>query len=205
MLFNFNSYKYARSLHRIYSRLHLNMPPKLELIAAACENMGIGVNGDLPWRLKTEMAYFTRMTTNTMCKNKRNVILMGRRTWECIPEKYRPLKDRINMVLTSQLLDYGDDAIVCKSIPHALDVISGMQNEVERVWVIGGSNVYKSAMESPHFGRLYLTRIKKKFECDTFFPSIPNDFVLIEDPMVPQGIQEEKGIEFVYEVYKRSS
>ncbi|KAG5313330.1 DYR reductase, partial [Acromyrmex insinuator] len=181
------------------------MPPKLELIAAACENMGIGVNGDLPWRLKTEMAYFTRMTTNTMCKNKRNVILMGRRTWECIPEKYRPLKDRINMVLTSQLLDYGDDAIVCKSIPHALDVISGMQNEVERVWVIGGSNVYKSAMESPHFGRLYLTRIKKKFECDTFFPSIPNDFVLIEDPMVPRGIQEEKGIEFVYEVYKRSS
>ncbi|KAG5329251.1 DYR reductase, partial [Acromyrmex charruanus] len=181
------------------------MPPKLELIAAACENMGIGVNGDLPWRLKTEMAYFTRMTTNTKCKNKRNVVLMGRRTWECIPEKYRPLKDRINMVLTSQSLDYGDDAIVCKSIPHVLDVILGMQNEVERVWVIGGSSVYKSAMESPHFGRLYLTRIKKKFECDTFFPSIPNDFVLIEDPMVPQGIQEEKGIEFVYEVYKRSS
>ncbi|KYQ50751.1 Dihydrofolate reductase [Trachymyrmex zeteki] len=179
------------------------MLPKLELIAAACENMGIGVNGDLPWRLKTEMAYFTRMTTNTKYKNKRNVVLMGRRTWECIPEKYRPLKDRINMVLTSQSLDYGDDAITCKSIPHAFDVISGMQNQVERVWVIGGSSVYKSAMESPHFGRLYLTRIKKKFECDTFFPSISNDLVLIEDPMIPQGIQEEKGIEFVYEVYER--
>ncbi|KYN36446.1 Dihydrofolate reductase [Trachymyrmex septentrionalis] len=179
------------------------MPLKLELIAAACENMGIGINGDLPWRLKTEMTYFTCMTTNTKNKNKRNVVLMGRRTWEGIPEKYRPLKDRINMVLTSQSLDYGGDAIVCKSIPHALDVISEMHNEVERVWVIGGSNVYKSAIESPHFGRLYLTRIKKKFECDTFFPSIPNDFVLIEDPTIPQGIQKEKGIEFVYEVYER--
>ncbi|KYN16429.1 PREDICTED: dihydrofolate reductase isoform X2 [Trachymyrmex cornetzi] len=179
------------------------MPPKLELIAAACENMGIGINGDLPWRLKTEMAYFTYMTINTEHKNKRNVVLMGRRTWECIPKKYRPLKDRINMVLTSQSLDYGDDAITCKSIPHALDIISGMQNEVERIWVIGGSSLYKSAMESSYFGRLYLTRIKKKFECDTFFPSIPNDLVLIDDPTVPQGIQEEKGIKFVYEVYER--
>ncbi|XP_024879399.1 dihydrofolate reductase isoform X1 [Temnothorax curvispinosus] len=190
-------------LHRIYSRVYLNMPPKLELIAAACENMGIGANGNLPWRLKTEMAFFTRMTTDTKDRNKRNVVLMGRRTWECIPGKYRPLKNRINMVLTSQLLNCGDEAIVCKSIPHALDVISEMQNQVERIWVIGGSSVYKSAMESPHFGRLYLTRIKKKFECDTFFPLIPNDFVSIEDPAVPQGTQEENGIEFVYEVYER--
>ena len=53
---------------------------------------------------RAEMAYFTRMTTDTRNKNKRNVVLMGRRTWECIPEKYRPLKDRINMVLTSQSL-----------------------------------------------------------------------------------------------------
>ncbi|XP_011693649.1 PREDICTED: dihydrofolate reductase isoform X1 [Wasmannia auropunctata] len=203
MLFNFSGKYAARLLRRIYSRVYFNMPPKLELIAAACENMGIGVNGDLPWRLKMEMAYFTRMTTDTKHKNKKNIVLMGRRTWECIPGKYRPLKDRINMVLTSQSLDYGDEAIACKSIAHALDVISGMENQVERVWVIGGSSVYKSAMESPHFGRLYLTRIKKKYECDTFFPPIPNDFVLIEDPTVPQGTQEENGIEFVYEVYER--
>ncbi|XP_012538901.1 dihydrofolate reductase isoform X2 [Monomorium pharaonis] len=179
------------------------MPPKLELIAAACENMGIGINGNLPWRLKKEMAFFTRMTTDTKQKDKKNVVLMGRRTWECIPKKYRPLKDRINMVLSSQALDCGDEVIACKSILHALDVISGMQNQVERVWVIGGSSVYKSAMESPHFGRLYLTRIKKNFECDTFFPPIPNDFALITDPTVPQGTQEENGIEFVYEVYER--
>ncbi|KAL6263143.1 hypothetical protein P5V15_005944 [Pogonomyrmex californicus] len=179
------------------------MSHKLELIAAACENMGIGINGNLPWRLKTEMAFFTRMTTETNHTNKKNVVLMGRRTWECIPDKYRPLKDRINMVLTSKSLDYGNEAITCKSIPHALDIITQMQNQIERVWVIGGSSVYKSAMESPYFGRLYLTRIKKKFECDTFFPLIPNDFVLIEDPTVPQGIQKENGIEFVYEVYER--
>lgn len=181
----------------------LTMLPKLELIAAACENMGIGVNGTLPWRLKTEMEYFTRMTTETIDKNKKNVVLMGRRTWDCLPEKYKPLKDRINMVLTSQSINYGDKAIVCKSIPNALEVIAELQNEIERVWVIGGNRVYKEAMESPHFRRLYLTRIKKNFECDTFFPPIPNNFVLVRDPIVPQDTQEEKGIKFVYEVYEK--
>lgn len=192
-----------RSLPFYYSCV--NMVPKLELIAAACENMGIGINGGLPWRLKTEMTYFTRMTTDTKDKNKKNVVLMGRRTWDCIPEKYRPLENRINMVLTSQSLDYGDKAITCKSIPHAIKVITEMQNQIERVWVIGGSGVYKDAMESPYFGRLYLTRIKKEFECDTFFPPIPSDFVLIKDPTVPQDIQEEKGIKFVYEVYEKGT
>ncbi|XP_025162324.1 dihydrofolate reductase isoform X2 [Harpegnathos saltator] len=156
------------------------MLPKLELIAAACENMGIGIKGDLPWRLKTEMEYFTRMTTETKDKNKKNVVLMGRRTWDCLPETYRPLRNRINMVLTSQLMNYGDKAIVCTSIPNALEIITKIQNEVERVWVIGGSKVYKEAMESPYFGRLYLTRIRKRFECDTFFPPIPNNFVLVQ-------------------------
>lgn len=50
------------------------------------------------------MQYFTRMTTETKDKSKKNVVLMGRRTWDCLPEKYKPLKGRINMVLTSQLL-----------------------------------------------------------------------------------------------------
>lgn len=181
----------------------IGMPPKLQLIAAACENMGIGVNGDLPWRLKTEMAFFTRMTTDTQDKGKKNVVLMGRRTWNCLPDKYRPLKDRINMVLTSRPKDLGDQAIACESLSRALEVIAGMQDQIERVWVIGGSTVYKEVMASPHFGRLYLTRIKKEFDCDTFFPTIPDDFILVQDPTVPQGTHEEKGIKFIYEVYER--
>ncbi|XP_029052826.2 dihydrofolate reductase [Osmia bicornis bicornis] len=181
------------------------MSLSLNLIAAACEGMGIGVKGTLPWKLKSEMAFFTSMTTKTKDSNKTNVVLMGRRTWECIPSKYRPLPNRINIVLTSQFLDYGNEAIVCKSIPHAIDVISKepLKDQVESIWVIGGSSVYKAAMESPNFSRLYLTKIKKPFDCDTFFPPIPNNFVLTEDPNVPQGIQEENGIQFVYEVYKR--
>ncbi|KAK1122452.1 hypothetical protein K0M31_009672 [Melipona bicolor] len=177
----------------------------LYLIAAACEGMGIGVKGALPWKLKSEMAFFASMTTNTKDPGKKNVVLMGRRTWECIPKKHRPLQNRINIILTSQTLDYGNDAIVCKSIPHALEIIEKppLKDQVERIWVIGGSSVYKAAMESPNFHRLYLTRIKKHFDSDTFFPSIPNNFVLTQDPNIPQGVQEENDIQFVYEVYEK--
>ncbi|CAK9812491.1 Dihydrofolate reductase [Anthophora plagiata] len=177
----------------------------LNLIAAACEGMGIGVKGNLPWKLKSEMAFFTNMTTNTKDPNKKNVVVMGRRTWESIPNKYKPLKNRINVVLTSQLLDYGHDIIICKGIPNVLEMIKKppLNEQVETIWVIGGSSVYKAAMESPHFHRLYLTRIKKHFDCDTFFPPIPNDFVLTRDENIPQGVQKENDIEFVYEVYTK--
>ncbi|XP_011310647.1 dihydrofolate reductase [Fopius arisanus] len=179
----------------------------LHLIAAACEKGGIGVEGRLPWKLKSEMNFFTEMTTKTTDNNKQNAVLMGRRTWECIPKKFRPLQNRINMVLTNQQLDLGKDAIVCKSIPAAIQMIStgSLKDKVEKIWVIGGSSVYEAAMESPNFHRLYLTEIRKYFECDTFFPDIPNDFITVTDPNIPQDIQEENGIEFQYKVYERKN
>lgn len=92
--------------------------------------------------------------------------------------------------------------IICKNIPHAFEVIEKTKDRIENIWVIGGSSVYKvrclykinenilitvesffnlqATIKSPNFYRLYLTRIKKYFECDAFFPTIPNDFVLTE-------------------------
>ncbi|XP_015114601.1 dihydrofolate reductase [Diachasma alloeum] len=190
-----------------FRSLSSDMQLGLNLIAAACEKGGIGVDGRLPWKLKSEMKFFSDMTTNTKDDTKQNVVLMGRRTWECIPKKYRPLQNRINMVLTSQDLNLGDEAIVCKSIPAAIEMISNgpLKEKVEQIWVIGGSSVYEAAMQSPKFHRLYLTEIKKHFECDTFFPDILNDFVTVTDPNVPQGVQQENGIEFEYKVYQRSN
>ncbi|XP_012261765.1 dihydrofolate reductase [Athalia rosae] len=181
------------------------MPLGLYLIAAASENMGIGVNGGLPWRLKNEMAYFTKLTTQTKSPDKKNVVLMGRKTWDCMPKKYRPLRDRINVVLTNQYLDLGDEAIVCKSLPSALEKLSQppLKDQIERIWVIGGSGVYKAAMESPSFHRLYLTRVKKYFECDTFFPPISNEFKLTSDPEVPEGIQEEDRLQYEFTLYEK--
>ena len=84
---------------------------KINLIVAGCrlngnDNvLGIGQAGNLPWKLKKEMKHFANLTTFTKDTEKQNAVLMGRKTWESIPFKFKPLKNRYNLVLTSQL-DY---------------------------------------------------------------------------------------------------
>ena len=76
---------------------------KINLIVAACgKSMGIGLNGELPWRLKSEMKYFAETTTKTKDSDKINAVIMGRKTWESIPAKFRPLKNRLNVILSRQ-------------------------------------------------------------------------------------------------------
>ncbi|XP_072174316.1 dihydrofolate reductase-like [Diadema setosum] len=182
---------------------------RLCLIAAACTSngkMGIGVNGNLPWRLRQEMAYFDRMTSTTTMEGKKNVVIMGRKTWFSIPEKFRPLKNRINVVLSNSLQECPTGADhLCPSLPEAVKLLSSppVVESVDMVWVIGGSSVYKDAMESPLCHRIYLTRVMKEIECDTFFPEFDlNRFKLVTDPAVTTEEQEEKGIRFKYEIYE---
>lgn len=77
------------------------------LIVACAHNNGIGLNGGLPWRLSKEMKYFATVTSKAP-DGKRNAVLMGRHTWDSIPARFRPLKDRMNVVITSR--DLADDA-----------------------------------------------------------------------------------------------
>ena len=76
---------------------------KFNLIVAVCgKSFGIGNNGQLPWRLKSEMKHFASTTTTTKDTSKRNAVIMGRKTWDSIPRKFRPLKNRLNLVLSRQ-------------------------------------------------------------------------------------------------------
>jgi len=90
----------------------------LNLMVAACEGGGIGKNGTLPWKIPSEMKYFTKMTKSTRDEGKRNAVIMGRLTFESIPEKFRPLKGRLNVVLTGKdgFDPRSDDVLVCKSL-----------------------------------------------------------------------------------------
>ena len=76
---------------------------KFNLIVAACgKSLGIGLNGELPWKLKSEMKYFAETTSKTKDIDKINAVIMGRKTWESIPLKFRPLKNRFNVILSRQ-------------------------------------------------------------------------------------------------------
>lgn len=92
------------------------------------------------------MAYFSKMTKTTADPNKQNLVLMGRRTWDSVPEKYRPFGGRINLVLTRQpdILKpkVPDGVLVYGSLDEAIEGIKD-DKRIEKVWVIGGSSIYK--------------------------------------------------------------
>lgn len=133
---------------------------------------------------------------------------MGRLTYLGIPESKRPLPRRLNVILstTSNASDYPSDVILCKSLADAMDRLSNSEigQTIENIWICGGYSVYKEAMASDDCHRLYFTEIKAKFDCDAFFPEIPNDFKLVtNDQNIPSEIQEENGLKYQYKIFEK--
>uniref|UniRef100_A0A670XWX4 Dihydrofolate reductase n=2 Tax=Pseudonaja textilis TaxID=8673 RepID=A0A670XWX4_PSETE len=184
------------------------MVASLYSIVAVCNNMGIGKDGKLPWPpLRNEYKHFQKMTMTTKEEGKQNVVIMGRKTWFSIPEKHRPLKNRINIVLSKELKDVPEGAhYLANSLEEALDHLETpeMKRKVDKVWIVGGSSIYKEAMERPIHHQLFVTRIMHDFESDTFFPEIDlKKYRLLPNYTgIPVDIQEENGIQYKFEVYE---
>ena len=133
------------------------------IIVAACENNVIGKNNDLIWHLPVDMKFFKDKTTG-------HHVIMGRKNFESIPHKFRPLPNRVNIVVTRNKDYTAADCIVKNNLTEALEV-SRTDNEKE-AFIIGGGEIYKLALEQNLIDRIYLTRIHHKFQGDTFFPEI---------------------------------
>ncbi|XP_061881357.1 dihydrofolate reductase isoform X1 [Entelurus aequoreus] len=181
----------------------------LNAIVAVCPDLGIGKNGQLPWhptRLNEEFKHFRKMTATSSVEGKQNVVIMGRKTWFSIPEKNRPLRNRINIVLSRQLkAPPAGSHHLAADFSSALRMIdTQLSQQTDQVWVIGGSSLYKELMETKSIIRLFVTQIHQQFECDTFIPEIcPEKYSLLPDfPGVPRGVQEEHGIQYTFEVYQ---
>ncbi|KZO95045.1 hypothetical protein CALVIDRAFT_500736 [Calocera viscosa TUFC12733] len=153
----------------------MSLPP-LTMIVAATRANGIGLSrtNALPWRLPKEMAYFARVTTAAP-EGKINAVVMGRNTWESIPERFRPLKGRWNVVLSSREMPQLAD------IPNAIHlaslsdlVLNHPSQPLHRIFIIGGASLYKSVASHPSLNRLLITRILSPAyeDCDVSFPSI---------------------------------
>lgn len=130
------------------------------VLAATTPKLGIGMNGGLPWRLKKEMQYFKNVTRG-------GAVLMGRKTWESIPPKFRPLPGRQNIVISrSGDLNLGDDVLTAKSFEEALEKV----DPARPLYVIGGAQIYHASL--PYAENILLTLVddpEHKIECDTFF------------------------------------
>ena len=137
------------------------------IIAAVDKKLGIGLKNALPWRLKGDMDHFKQITVNT-ASDKQNAVIMGSNTWASLPEKFRPLPERLNVVLSWQPLDLPAGVLFGSSLDNALEQLSN-RADINEVFVIGGARVYAEAINHPACVKIYLTEIDSVFECDTFF------------------------------------
>ena len=132
--------------------------PVLTLIAAVARNGVIGKDNRLPWHLPADLKHFKELTTG-------HAVIMGRKTWESLPAKFRPLPGRGNIVVTRNGAFRAEGAIVCTSLADAIAAASG-----DEAFVIGGAELYKAAL--PLADRLQLTEIDAEYEGDTWFPAV---------------------------------
>lgn len=133
---------------------------RVSLIAAVAKNLVIGKNNDLPWHLPDDMKYFMTTTTGHHC-------IMGRKNYDSLPEKFKPLPNRINIVVTRQPDLQAPGCIVVNSLAHALEV-ARVSGETE-TFIIGGAEIYKAGLVVAD--TLFITEIDATIEGDTYFPA----------------------------------
>lgn len=135
---------------------------KFSVVVAVDSKNGIGINGQLPWRLSEDMKHFRTLTTGGPEEN--NAVIMGRKTWESIPGKYRPLPRRTNVVITrNRGYELPDGVQMAGSLADAVYI------SADKLFVIGGSQIYADAIKHENCESIYLTRVRGEYECDTFF------------------------------------
>lgn len=154
---------------------------KTALIVAMDSERGIGKNNDLMWHLPKDMQFFKDTTQG-------QIVVMGRKNYDSIPEKYRPLPNRLNVVLTRNSEFNAPDCLVFHSLE---DCLTYFKDEKERaLFIIGGGEIYRMAIESNIVDEMYITHVHHSYEAETFFPEF--DAALWKSSLLFQQEIDEK-------------
>ncbi len=174
---------------------------KFSIILAVDSKNWIWKNNSLAWNIPSDMQYFKKITSNTTDLNKVNAVIMWKNTWESIPDKYRPLPNRINCILTRKINNNSVEksTLYFNSLEDCLSKLELKEN-IENVFIIGWANLYNQVLNNPMIDKIYLTKVTWDYNCDVFFNWIPENFrvILYTEPEV------ENGIEYSYWVYKKN-
>ena len=173
------------------------------IIVAIDQKNGIGKEGSLPWALPSDMKHFKAVTLEARPSGKVNAVVMGRKTWESIPEKWRPLAGRLNVVLTKDdRYVLPENVLKFQSFEEALAFLNTeYQERVNDIFVIGGASLYAQAISHPLCQKIYLTVIDGNFGCDVFFPEFKKSFKQAERSKE----YLENGLKYSFSVYARSA
>lgn len=168
------------------------------IIVACDDKNGIGKNGDLPWDLKKDLKHFKKITTESLDDSKKNAVIMGRKTWESIPDQVRPLPERDNIVLSRNPNFSAKGAQVYASLEEAFQNLP--EEKYESIFIIGGANLYHQAIQLDEIEGIYLTKVSGDFNCDVFFPEIDKSKYQAE---ILFGEEEENGISYQFFLLKK--
>ena len=161
---------------------------KIGLIWAQARNRVIGKNGVMPWHLPEDLAHFKRVTLN-------HPVIMGRKTWDSIPPKFRPLPGRTNIVVTRQA-DWHEKGAQCSS--SLREALQQCENS-NQVWVTGGAQIYAQAL--PLADELVVTEIDAEFDGDAHAPALSAEGrEVARDPVVAAS-----GLRLAFVTYRQAA
>lgn len=164
----------------------------IKLIVAVDSNYGIGKNNDLMWNLPTDMKFFKDTT-------KDKIVIMGRRNYDSIPSRFRPLPNRLNVVLTRNSDFQAPDCLVYNSLDESLKDLNSDEREI---YIIGGGQIYAEALKLEALTEMYITFVDHVFDADTFFPNF--DKSLWKESIVMEYQKDEKNeFNFVVKKYEK--
>lgn len=164
-------------------------------IVAMDINKGIGKNNNLPWTLKKDLIRFQKITTG----NGNNALIIGRNTWNSI----NFLKGRDHFILSKTIkLNYEQDGKIIKSFANIPELLKFLEDKkYDNIWVIGGSQIYKTFLDMSLIDELYITLINDSYDCDTHFHSIPDNYFMIHNQL--QEEVTEKGEKTSMVIFKK--
>lgn len=160
----------------------------LSIVVARARNGVIGRDGDLPWRLRSDLQRFKQITMGKPC-------IMGRKTWDSLP--LRPLPGRLNLVLTRDSSFEATGAVACESFSEAVEIAAEQAEEdgAQEICVIGGVALFELALARAR--RLYITEVDAEPEGDALFPAFDEDaFVEVASERQEPGEQDDHAFTF---------
>lgn len=154
------------------------------IVAISKTNRGIGFENSIPWARtpegKKDLKWFSKITTGSFSETSvKNIVIMGRKTYESIPPKFRPLPNRINYIVSRSRTLNKEEPFYFSSIDSALkSAYEKQRKDGCDIFVIGGSEIYKETIVYPECQKLHITEVEGEYQCDRFFPTIPSNYSL---------------------------
>lgn len=149
----------------------------ITLIAAVARNGVIGQGNTIPWHLPEDFKHFSRTTRG-------HIVIMGSRTWDSLPERFRPLPDRVNIVVSRDESRSAEGAIWCRDLDSAFEAANThaqanalLANKPMETFVIGGASIYEQTIEAAD--RLIISHVAMEPDGDTLFPEIGSHWKIV--------------------------